>query len=501
MNNIIKDSGKIKSRVLLVTGFAPLKLPQLLDMGIPVGPISFLSHMAGKSTLKFSIPTVAPAVLAAFLTEHGVDVEIADYFIDAEKTYDADIVGISSTFMGVEDVGQIAQKIERDNPKAVIVLGGPLTWSVFPGDILRMIPAIDYIVMREGEQTFLELVQAIEAGTETYRIPGLVYKRGDSIVKTASRQPIQCESIRQPDWKLMGIPSPKRLPVLPVETSRGCPFNCAYCSEVSYWDKPVRYRSMGSVVQELIYAAEELGINTFRFTDSCFSAPPARCGQLCDTIYESCAKRGITVKWSSYARISNLNYPLLEKMKRSGCVALDIGVESGSTEMLRSMGRNYAPETALRIAGFARELGIVTNFNVVVGFPGETRESIMRTAELIETAAPDTYASFLFYVAPNTRLDSAHERFHVEGHGLNWKHATMTSAEAQEGMLELNAHITHSANFPGGEYFACYLASLGYSVEETRKFYYDITSLTKTPNDARFQATVWRVVESVRRYW
>ena len=114
----------IKQRVLIVTGFAPVKLPQLVDMGMPVGPISYLSRMAGKSTLQFTIPTVAPAVLATFLAEHGVDVEVTDCFIDAEKKYDADIVGISSTFMGVEDVGQIVQKIERDNPAAVIVLGG-----------------------------------------------------------------------------------------------------------------------------------------------------------------------------------------------------------------------------------------------------------------------------------------------------------------------------------------------------------------------------------------
>jgi len=497
----MEKSDKIKGRVLIVTGFAPVRLPQLLDMGMPVGPISFLSRLAGKSTLQFTIPTVAPAVLATFLTEHGVDVEIADYFIDPANKYDADIVGISSTFMGVEDVKQIAEKVERDNPQAVIVLGGPLSWSVPPIEILKLIPAIDYIVMREGERTFLELVRALSSGRDAAGINGLAFKQGDKVVQTPAREPLSCECIRCPDWKLMGIPSPRRLPVLPVETSRGCPFNCAYCSEVSYWDKPVRYRPINDVVEELVYNVEELGISTFRFTDSCFSAPPERCGALCDAIFTAFAVRGAPVKWSSYARISNLDYPLLEKMKRSGCVALDIGVESGSTEMLRSMGRNYAPEAAVNIARFARELGIITNFNVVVGFPGETRDSIMRTAGLIETAAPDTYASFLFYMAPNTRVDGAHERFHVEGRGLKWRHDTMTSDEAQEGMLALDAHVKHSANFPGGEYFACYLASLGYSVDETRKFYRDITHLVETPDDAGALETVGRVVGSISKYW
>jgi tRNA A37 methylthiotransferase MiaB len=207
------------------------------------------------------------------------------------------------------------------------------------------------------------------------------------------------------------------------------------------------------------------------------------------------------MKWSSYARISNLDYPLLEKMKRSGCIALDIGVESGSTEMLRSMGRKYAPETAVNIARFARELGIISNFNVVVGFPGETRDSIMRTAELIEKAQPDTYASFLFYMAYHTRMGGANTRFRVEGHGLTWRHDTMTSVEAQEGMREMDVWVKHSANFPGGEYFACYLASLGYSVDETKKFYRDIARLVKTPDDVDAMKTVGRVVGSISKYW
>jgi tRNA A37 methylthiotransferase MiaB len=207
------------------------------------------------------------------------------------------------------------------------------------------------------------------------------------------------------------------------------------------------------------------------------------------------------VKWSSYARISNLDYPLLEKMKRSGCVALDIGVESGSMDMLRAMGRNYNPENAVNIARFARELGIITNFNVVVGFPGETGDSIKRTAELIEKAAPDTFASFLFFMANNTRVDKSFEQFHVQGRGLTWRHDTMTSEEAQCMMQELENSINSSANFPGGEYFSCYLASLGYDVDETREFYRNITRLVKSPDNEEALAAVGEVVENIRKYW
>jgi radical SAM superfamily enzyme YgiQ (UPF0313 family) len=485
----------------LITGFAPIKLPQLDEMGIPVGPISLISKMAGKSTLQFSIPTVAPAVLAAFLDSHGVEVEVIDYFIDSKTKFDADIVGISSTFLGLEDVKNIARKIRLDNPDAKIVLGGPLSWSVNPSMIMQQVSELDYIIMREGEQTILDLVNAITKAGDPGKIPGLLYKKGDKLLQTQLREPINCQSITRPNWKIAGIPSKKRLPVLPVETSRGCPFNCAYCSEVSYWGKPVRYRKIEDVADEIEDNVSSLGIKTFRFTDSCFSAPPERCGQLCDLLYQRCISNGAEIRWSSYARISNLDYPLLEKMKHSGCVALDIGLESGSNEMLRSMGRNYAPEKAISIAEYARDLGIITNFNIVIGFPGETAESIAKTSALIESAKPDTFAAFLFYLAPNTRVDFLHEQFHVRGRGLEWTHDTMSSGEAKAIMGDMGKNITASADFPGGEYFACYLSSIGYEVPEIKLFYSDINGAIKGTAGPKSLERISNVVSSASRYW
>jgi len=220
----------MKSKVLIVTGFAPVKLPQLVEMGIPTGPITFLSALAGKETLRFSIPTVAPAVLGRYLVEHGINVRIVDYYFDALDASDADIVGISSTFMGVEDVSQIAGTVRKQNPEAKIVLGGPLSWSLSPEQLLRMVPNLDYIVLREGEQTFTDLVYRLDNGLGLEPVSNLAFLRDGALVQTPAGPPLESREIAQPDWSLMGVPSKRRLPVLPVETSRGCPFNCAYCS-------------------------------------------------------------------------------------------------------------------------------------------------------------------------------------------------------------------------------------------------------------------------------
>lgn len=491
----------MKTQVLLVTGFAPVKLPQLGEMGIPTAPIQYLSELVGKETLQFSIPTVAGAVLAGYLERRGVDVQVKDYFLDEVDFRGADIIGISSTFLGVEDVKQIAARARAERPDSSIVLGGPLSWSVPPAYLMEQVPNLDYIIVREGESTLLELVRAIESGDRPDGVDNLMFRRDGKLVATAGRVPAYSGEILPPAWKIMGIPSARRLPVLPVETSRGCPFNCAYCSEVTYWGKPVRYRDVDEVIKELRHNVTELGISTFRFTDSCFSAPPTRCAALCDAIYDRCIAQGMDIKWSSYARVNNLSAELLEKMRRAGCVALDIGVESGSDSMLRSMGREYRADAGVAVAERARELGIVTNFNVVVGFPGETRESITETAELIQRAAPDTFACFQFYLAPNTRVEADCAGHGLEGSGLHWKHDTMTSEEAEEGIIAIGHMVTSSANFPGGEYFTCYLTSLGYTVAEVKRFYGMINSMVTLGAEGAVPPLFERIAADIKRYW
>jgi radical SAM superfamily enzyme YgiQ (UPF0313 family) len=488
-----------KNKILLITGFAPMRQVQIEDMGITNEPI-MLASLSGQTEFRLSIPTIAPAVIGSYLQQRGIEVEIKDYFADKFDSSDADIVGISSTFMSEKNVKEIADFVRSRNLSTTIVLGGPISWSISPSKLLESIPNVDYIIQREGEQTFYELIQAIRKGSDVSSVNGLFYRRDGSSVGTSPRALLDEKLLVQPAWELMDIPSPKRLPVLPVETSRGCPYNCSYCSEVHYWGKPVRYHSSEAVAQQIKRNAEVFGITTFRFTDSCFSAPPARCGEVCDAIYEKCIKNDIQVKWSSYARINNLDYKLLGKMKRSGCVALDIGVESGASSMLDKMNRSYTTDTVLNAARAAKELGIIINFNLVIGFPGETEETIRRTAELINNAAPDTYSCFQFFLAPNSTAYQNKTSYGLEGEGLIWKHATMTSEEAAKAMQAITKMVTNAISFPGGEYCACYLSSLGYSPDEIRGLFRAIKQLSSNPTDENSLAVFKKVMVSAMKY-
>ena len=493
----MNQPGIRNKNVLIITGVSPETAEQFQYMGMVSDPIILLISMSGKNSYQSSIPSLGAAALGGYLRQQGMPVTIADYFFDEVPFTDADIIGISSTFMSFEDVKRIADESREKNPGATIVLGGPISWSVAPKELMYNIPSLDHIVLQEGEQTFTQLIEAIRNRDDISLVPSVISRYEGELRESGHGKPVDIDAIPMPAWDLMGTPSERRFPVLPIETSRGCPYHCAYCSEVSYWGKPVRYRSIESVVEEIRYNADKYGITTFRFADSCFSSPAERCASVCDAIYEQCITRGVPVKWSSYARFENISQELLDKMKRSGCVALDFGLESGSTEILRDMGRGYAEDRVVDVARRARELDIITNFNLVVGFPGETRETVQDTIDLLNKAKPDTFTTFSFFVAPRTKAYSDHARYGLDGAGLSWKHDTMTSEGAAVAMRAVADGVTGATSFPAGEYAALYLTSVGYSSKEIRDFYKATGRLVKGADDKATIAYVKKVNDSV----
>ena len=497
----MSSSDKRPVDVLIIGGFAPTTLTELEQMGTIYSPLTLLLSLSNKNSFRYSLPSVGPVTLASYLRKHHIQVKVVDFYFDEVQSFDSDIIGISSTFLGIQNVMEISAIVRKENPSAIIVLGGPISWSISPETLLREIPDIDYIVSREGEQTFLELINTLRSKGNPHSIQGIVFREKNSIVETTQRFPLSFNNLPLPGWELMGIPSAERVPVLPVETSRGCPYNCAYCSEVTYWGKPVRYRINTSVIEELLYNAEELGITTYRFTDSCFSAPSDRCAKLCDDIYTQMVSNNIKIKWSSYARIENLSQSLLEKMKRAGCVALDIGLEAGSTQVLRKMGRGYSRDDAVQVARTAREAGIITNFNIVIGFPGETEETVKETAEVLNEASPNTFTSFMFFLAPNTRAYTHLEEYGLSGTGLSWKHNTMTSEQAMEAMYRIAQNVSESTCFPAGEQLACGLSSIGYNIEQIEDFFKAIRLLSSDPDDYKALSSVKKVNDSFMKYW
>ncbi len=473
-------------KILIVTGFPPVNISVLNQLGINSDALPTLMTLFDKGILRFTIPPLGPVSIASYIKQNRPDIEIKveDYYFDGIHCSGFDIIGLSSTFMQIEDIKHVITDIKQQNPTATIVMGGPHDWAKTSNDVFNLIPGIDYVVQQEGEETFIKLIDCISGNKDPKSVKGIIFKdKKNNIVETPLRPPVVMEKLPLPAWELMGLPSAKRLPVLPIETSRGCPYHCVYCSDVTFWGKPARYHSIERVINEIIQDAAKYKTVTFRFADSCFSAPPERCAALCDAIYENCIKIGIPVKWSSYARIENLSPSLLEKMKRSGCVALDVGLESASRELLKKMGKKYDPEMAVNIAKTAKELNILINYNILIGFPGETQDTLKATTDLIQRSAPNTYACCPFSLLPNSTISDQREKYGITGNLLSWQHATMTSEEANEAQFKIAREINNSTCFLGGEHFACYLSSVGFSTQDIAGLFRAIGIIAMNPSD------------------
>jgi len=255
------------------------------------------------------------------------------------------------------------------------------------------------------------------------------------------------------------------------------------------------------VLDEIKHNVDEFGISTFRFTDSCFSAPPERAAAICNAIYDRFVRNGIAIRWSSYARIDNLTYNLLEKMKHSGCFALDIGVESGAPSILKKMGRNYSKEQIINVAKAARELDMITDFNIVVGFPGETVETVEQTINMLQEAKPDAFSCFVLFVAPHMAISEYQARYGLRGSGLSWSHTTMTSEDAYKALERISQSVTSSCSFPGAESFACYLAAIGYSPKQIRAFLKATTQLARSGKDEKSRTIVEEACRRLQDWW
>ena len=486
--------------VLLISGFSPLDVSALTEFGTFLPPTVMKTVLGERDRISISMPTLGAVAVGTFLQEYGIQVNaVRDFYRDRIDLTHIDIVGISSPFMDLSYVSGIASFIKHAGSHIKVVLGGPLSWSYPPEDILRTVPNIDVIVMKEGEQTFLDLVHILRANSSLEEVQGIVFRDGEGVIQTSPRASLSLSELPQPDWSLMELEN--KIGILPVETARGCIYDCAFCSEVHYWGKPVRYKGVNQVVDEVRRNVEKHAIRVFRFTDSCFTAPTRWCGEICDAIFQECIQTGVDVKWTSYARIDTLSENLLHKMKRSGCVALDIGMESGDPEILQRMGKNYTPEMVVKAVEMAREAGIFVHCNLVVGFPGETPATIQNTIDVLNEARPDTYGPIALDVAPHTHIYENPERFGIEGRRWKWKHDTMTSEDTSKAIGTILSSVTHSTLLPGGEYYAGFLTSFGYNSDEIQCFFRAVATLWRDGDNAEALSVVGKMGRDMAKFW
>jgi radical SAM superfamily enzyme YgiQ (UPF0313 family) len=173
---------------------------------------------------------------------------------------------------------------------------------------------------------------------------------------------------------------------LGVETKRGCPGRCIYCADPVIKGRKSRLRPPGDVAAEFQSLLEQ-GADHFHLCDSEFNVPPGHAEAVCEAL--TAAGLAGKIRWYAYASAVPFTEELATLMMRAGCAGVNFGVDHGSDGQLRALGRDYGTREIVETARICRKLGLVFMYDLLLGAPGETRQSVRETIELMKTVAPD----------------------------------------------------------------------------------------------------------------
>lgn len=279
---------------------------------------------------------------------------------------------------------------------APVVLGGA-GYSIFPGSALAFLGA-DFGIRGEGEYTFPALLARLERRDDVSSLPG-VFMSGPSSLETPT-PPLRTE--------LKPLPGTEFLPDvragsdlwMPLQTRRGCPFRCAYCSTPAIEGIRVRRRAPEGVVQA-IEQYVTAGFTRFYFTDNTFNVPEAHALALCRLL----AERRLEITWRSILHPLRISEDLVRAMADAGCVEVSLGFESGSPPILRALGKRFSLEDVRRTSRLVGDHGIRRMGFLLLGGPGETIESAEESLAFADSLGLEAVkVSLGIRIYPGTRL-------------------------------------------------------------------------------------------------
>jgi radical SAM superfamily enzyme YgiQ (UPF0313 family) len=344
------------------------------------------------------------AYLGAVAQKEGHEVNIID--CQAEKlTYDTfrqrisqlnpDVIGVTSTTLLYKSAMQLINIAKEVHPQAITMLGGS-HGTFWDENALREYPSLDMVVRREGEVTFIELLNKLQASGDLSDVLGITFRLKDgTIVRTNDRPFIQdLDSLPFPAHDLLPLESLKRMGkiLFPLITSRGCVYWCDFCSTVRMFGRGYRWRSAKNVVDEMQLIHDKYGVDQMTFYDDAFSVDRNRVLQICQELHS----RKLDVIWDCGTRVDMVDREMLKTMHDAGCMAVWMGIESGSELILGKMNKKIKLDQ-IRIAfKTANDVGLMTIGNVVLGFPGETEATALETIKFVKQLNLDDVG---FYVA------------------------------------------------------------------------------------------------------
>ncbi len=293
---------------------------------------------------------------------------------------------------------QAAVTALRRSSRAPIVAGGP-GFSIFPERLMSLLD-LDFGIIGEGEETFCLLAQHLAHGTGALDLPYLIRRGGAAPDVTRKVVPFTGDGLPARDLldnarylELGGMAN--------IQTKRGCPFECTYCTYPHINGPSLRLRPPAEVVDELASMVEVSELDQVFFVDDIFNWPHDHAMGICEEI----VTRRLRVGWTCFATPFGMTPELARAMKRAGCRGVEFGTDTASPSMLRALSKPFSQEE-IRIASHAcRMAGLPDAHYLVFGGPGETPETMAETFTFFDNLKPRAVLAFLgIRIYPNTPL-------------------------------------------------------------------------------------------------
>lgn len=368
----------------------------------------------------FKRPVLGISYIAACLEQNGFNCRIFDAEFNSWSqeellrrviAFKPDAVGITAMTLKIIRAAQIADLIKKQLNIPTIIGGCHVT--ALPKRTLEEFPSFDYGVYAEGEKTSLELFRLLEDNGLKEKIDsvkGLVHRKGKDIFVNQPRSFLTSEELDNlpyPAFDHYYGKNPKALRGRrPYETkyititSRGCPYNCAFCMQIL--GHTIRRRRAENVCDELEYAIKRYGAQRVDFADEIFLFNGPQTRELLHLMID----RGLPkkIKWSGLIRANFVNQELISLAKTSGCTHLEMGVESGDDEILKTIDKKITVEQVKKAVKIIKDAGITLTTYYILGHPNETQDTLRKTVDLAVELNTDDIAVGLMVPYPGTRI-------------------------------------------------------------------------------------------------
>lgn len=353
------------------------------------------------------LPPVGLAYIATAIKNAGYELDLLDIdanrYSDEEvenyiKENDFDIVAFGCIVTSYSKVKQLADMIKR-NKNVPIMVGNSVASSI--PDILLSKTEVDIAIFGEGDITDVEVLRAIEKGTDLSTVEGIAFKKDGKITKTAQRKAIEnLDDLPFIDWSIFDVEKyiqrskyfinePYPVPYdeirsLPINTARGCIFRCTFCYHVFRNDK-YRIRSYKNICEEMKLLKEKYNVNyVFLFDELTFYSV-----KQCEEFINVYQEYNLDVYWNASIR-ANLfkekDIEILQRFKDIGCIGLSYSLESGSEDILTAMDKKITVLDFVQQTKVLKKVGLEVWTSIVIGYPQETSKTIQETFDVLYDA-------------------------------------------------------------------------------------------------------------------